>query len=104
MYTPIAWIIIIRVLLAFASIYKLVVHQMDVYIVFLHGDLEEKIYMDQHELVKPGQEWKVCMLVGSFYKPSTCHETFDFVILFFGFQINEYDEDREQIYSVLFLC
>ena len=37
----------IRILFAIVSIYKLVVHQMDVKTAFLNGDLEEKIYIEQ---------------------------------------------------------
>ena len=35
-----------RILFVVASIYKFVVHQMDVKTIFLNGDLEEKIYME----------------------------------------------------------
>ena len=46
-YAPVAMITFIRVLLAFASIYKLIVHQMDVKTAFLSGDLDEEVYMEQ---------------------------------------------------------
>ena len=39
----------IRSLIALAVIFDLVVHQMDVKIAFLNGDLEEEIYMTQPE-------------------------------------------------------
>lgn len=39
----------IRIFFALASIHKLFIHQMDVKTTFLHGDLEEKIYMEQPE-------------------------------------------------------
>jgi len=43
------------VLLALASIHKLVIHQMDIKTTFLNGELEEEIYMTQPErCVVPG--------------------------------------------------
>uniref|UniRef100_A0A2N9HAT5 Reverse transcriptase Ty1/copia-type domain-containing protein n=1 Tax=Fagus sylvatica TaxID=28930 RepID=A0A2N9HAT5_FAGSY len=59
-YAPVARITSIRVLIALASIYKLMVHQMDVKRAFLNGDLDEEVYMDQPEgFVLPGNEKKV---------------------------------------------
>jgi hypothetical protein len=67
-YSPVARMTSIRVAIALASIHNLVVHQMDVKIDFLNGDLEEEIYMDQPEgFVVPGKENKVCRLVKSLY-------------------------------------
>ena len=48
-YALVARIMSIRVLLALASIYKLIVHQMDVKTTFLNGDLDEEVYMEQPE-------------------------------------------------------
>ncbi|CAM8902329.1 unnamed protein product [Rhodiola kirilowii] len=67
-YAPVARISTIRLLIALASIHKLLVHQMDVKTAFLNGDLEEEIYMKQPEgFVLTGQEHKVCKLVKSLY-------------------------------------
>ena len=67
-YSPEAHITTIRVLLTLASIYKLIVYQMDVKTVFLYRDLEEEIYMQQPEdFSVSNQEHKVCRLVRSFY-------------------------------------
>ena len=45
-YAPVARITSIRVLLALTSIYKLIIHQMDVKIAFVNGDLDEEVYME----------------------------------------------------------
>ena len=67
-YAPVARITSIRMLLALASIYKLVVHQIDDKTSFLNGDLDEKVYMEQLEgFVHPRNEKKVCNLVKSLY-------------------------------------
>jgi hypothetical protein len=67
-YSPVARLTTIRVLLSLAASHGLLVHQMDVKIAFLNGELEEEIYM-----IQPGgyvvkcQEDKVCKLVKSLY-------------------------------------
>jgi len=44
------------------------IHQIDVKIAFLNGNLEKDIYMDQPEgFIVKGQENKVCKLVKSLY-------------------------------------
>jgi hypothetical protein len=92
-YAPVARITSIRVLIALASIYKLVVHQMDVKTAFLNEDLDEEVYMDQPEgFVLPKNEKKVCKLVKLLYglkqAPKQWHEKFDTVILANGFKHN----------------
>ena len=58
-FAPMTRIVSIRVLITLASIHNLVIHQMDVKIAFLNGDLEEEIYMDQPEgCVVQGKEKK----------------------------------------------
>jgi hypothetical protein len=55
-------------LIAIAVIHDLKIHQMDVKIAFLNGDLEEEIYIDQPEgFIEAGQEIKVCKLTRSLY-------------------------------------
>ena len=67
-FSPITRITSIRLLIAIAAIHDLKIHQMDVKPVFLNGDLEEEIYMDQPEgFVEVGQESKVCKLTRSLY-------------------------------------
>ncbi|GKB27606.1 zinc finger, CCHC-type containing protein [Tanacetum coccineum] len=46
-YALVARISTIRLLIAMTSIHNLIIHQMDVKIAFLNGDLDEEIYMNQ---------------------------------------------------------
>ena len=39
----------IRTLVARTYIHNLVIHQMDINTTFLNGDVDEEIYMEQHE-------------------------------------------------------
>ena len=58
----------IRIILGIVALRNLQVHQMDMKIAFINGDLEEEIYMEQLEsLFALGQEKKVCKLVKSLY-------------------------------------
>ena len=87
----------IRVLLALSSIYNLYVHQMDVKMAFLNGDLDKEVYMEQPEgFVLLGNEHKVCKLIKSLYglkqAPKQRHEKFDSVILEYGFTHNSADK------------
>ena len=65
---PVTRITSISLLVAMAAIFYLQIHQMDVKIAFLNGDLNEEIYMDQPEcFVEASQERKVCKLTKSLY-------------------------------------
>nr|GEV40803.1 zinc finger, CCHC-type [Tanacetum cinerariifolium] len=48
-YAPVARISIIRLLIALAATYNLVIHQMDVKTTFLNGDLEEEVPKQWHQ-------------------------------------------------------
>ncbi|KAK8685120.1 hypothetical protein V6N13_041128 [Hibiscus sabdariffa] len=96
-YSHVSRITSIRMILAIATLRNLEVHQMDVKIAFLNGELDEEIYMEQPEgHVVPGQERKVCKLVKSLYglkeAPKQWHEKFDNVMMTNGFKINECDK------------
>nr|GEX40136.1 retrotransposon protein, putative, Ty1-copia subclass [Tanacetum cinerariifolium] len=96
-YALVARITTIRLLLALAAIYNLVIHQMDVKAAFLNGELDEEVYMKQPEgFVMPGNEHKVCKLVKSLYglkqAPKQWHQKFDDVVLSSGFHLNQSDK------------
>lgn len=72
----------IRLIIALTDIHNLVIHQMDMKIAFLNGELDEEIYMKQPQgFILPGNESKVCKLVMSLYKfkqaPKQWHQKFD---------------------------
>jgi hypothetical protein len=95
-YSPVARLIIIRVLLSLAASHGMFVHQMDVKTTFLNGELEEEISMTQPDgFVVKGQEDKVCKLLKSLYgvkhAPKQWHEKFDVTLRRASFSVNEAD-------------
>nr|GEU29891.1 hypothetical protein VITISV_016069 [Tanacetum cinerariifolium] len=67
-YLPVTRITSIRMVLAIVALRKMEVHQMDMKITFLNGDLGNVLYMNQAEgFMDPGLESKVCRLVKSLY-------------------------------------
>jgi transposase InsO family protein len=67
-FAPVVRYSSLRTLLAVANERKMHIHQMDVKTAFLHGELEEEIYLVQPEgLEVPGQEHLVCKLKKSLY-------------------------------------
>ena len=67
-FSPVAKLTSIRFLLSLAAAYDLEVEQMDLKTTFLHGDLEEEIYMYQPKyFVEKGKEKLVCKLKKSLY-------------------------------------
>ena len=66
--SPIVKMSSIRTVLGLTASLKLEIEQMDVKTIFLHGDLEEEIYMEQPEGFKAeGKENFVCKLKKSLY-------------------------------------
>ncbi|GJT71928.1 zinc finger, CCHC-type containing protein [Tanacetum coccineum] len=58
-YALVARISTIRLLIAMASIHNLIIHQMDIKIAFLNGELEEEVYMNQRQgFIMPSNENK----------------------------------------------
>ncbi|GKE57267.1 zinc finger, CCHC-type containing protein [Tanacetum coccineum] len=95
-YAPVARISTIRLVIAMASIHNLIIYQMDVKTIFLNGDLEEEVYMNQPQgFIMPGNENKVCKLIKSLYglkqAPKQWHQKFDEVVLSNGYLLNQAD-------------
>jgi len=57
----------IRSFLSVAAIHNWSLHQMDVHNAFLHGDLDEEIYMDLPQELRRQGEYQVCRLHKSLY-------------------------------------
>ena len=67
-FSPVVKITSARLILAIVTHMDLELYQMDVKTVFLNGELDEKIYMDQPLCFESkGQECKVCKLKRSIY-------------------------------------
>ena len=67
-FSPVLRITSFRALLATAAQFGLIVHQMDVRTAFLHGDLQEEIYMEQPPgYISRDHPHYVCKLVKSLY-------------------------------------
>jgi hypothetical protein len=95
-YLPVARLTTICVLLSLAASHNLLIHQMNVKITFLNGELKEKIYMTQSDgFVVKGQKDKECKLQKSLYgmkqAPKQWHEKFDSTLISVGFSVNEVD-------------
>ena len=67
-FSPVVRYESIRYLLAHAALLNWEIEAMDVKMAYLHGVLEEEIYMEQPEgFIAKGEEMKVCRLVRSLY-------------------------------------
>ena len=86
----------IRTVLGLVAHFDMQLEQMDVETTFLHGDLEELVYMVQPEgFIQPGQEHLVCKLRKSLYglkqSPRQWYKCFDSYIIRIGYKRCEYD-------------
>jgi len=67
-FSPVVKMTSIQTVLGMAASFNLEIEQMDVKTAFLHGDLEEEIYMEQPEgFIEKGKENYVCKLKKSLY-------------------------------------
>ena len=86
----------LRIIMSLVAQYDLELHQMDVKIAFLNGDIEEEIYMDQPEgFSMEGKDHMVCKLKKSIYGLKQASRQwylkFNDTITSFGFQENIVD-------------
>ncbi|GJT99633.1 zinc finger, CCHC-type containing protein [Tanacetum coccineum] len=115
-YALVARISTIRLLIAMASIYNLIINQMDVKTTFLNGELDEEVYMNQPQgFIMPGNENKVCKLIKSLYglkqAPKQWHQKFDEVVLSNGYLLyqankcvySKIDESSKGVISFLYV-
>jgi hypothetical protein len=95
-FSPVVRHTSIVAVLTLVAHYDMVLEQMDVKTTFLHGDLEEQIYMKQPEgFSQLGQEHLVCKLKKSFYglkqSPRQWYKRFDSYMIKIGYKRCEYD-------------
>jgi len=95
-FSPVVKHTSIRVLLSLEAIKDLELEQLDVKAAFLHGDLEEQIYMKQpegFEVVR--KENHVCLLKKSVYglkqSPRQWYKKFDSFMISINFSLSNYD-------------
>lgn len=106
----------IRVLLAMVAKSDLELEQLDVKTAFLHGELEETIYMRQPEgFTVPGKEDHVCLFKKSLYglkqSPRQWYKRFDSFMIQHGYTRCDYDacvyhrklSDGSHIYLLLYV-
>lgn len=95
-FSPVVKMSFIRVALGLVESLNLYVEQLDVKTAFLHGDIEEEIYMEQPEGFKvKGKENLVCQLKKSLYglkqAPRQWYKKFDSFMIDHGYQRTNFD-------------
>jgi hypothetical protein len=95
-FSPVVKHTSIRTLFSIVAMHDYELEQLDVKPAFLHGELEEVIYMDQPEgFVVPRKENLVCRLKKSLYglkqSPRQWYRRFDSFMISHGFKRSDYD-------------
>lgn len=67
LFAPVAKMVTIQILLSVVATRKQEIHQIDVQNAFVHGDLQEQVYMKLPPGFSKGQKGKVCRLQKSLY-------------------------------------
>ncbi|CAM8914090.1 unnamed protein product [Rhodiola kirilowii] len=114
-FSPVVKFKTIRIMLSLVAVYDLELEQMDVKKAFLHGELDEEIYMDQPVgFVDNRYPEHVCYLKKSLYglkqSPRLWYIRFDTYVLSLGFVRSEFDTyfyfadlQNEPIYLLLYV-
>ncbi|GJW20077.1 zinc finger, CCHC-type containing protein [Tanacetum coccineum] len=79
-YAPVACISTIRLLIAMASIHNLIIHQMDVWIAFLNGELEMVNWKRRYTSNPGTQQWQAIKRVLKYLK-----KTMDYRLTYIGY-------------------
>ncbi|CAM8996453.1 unnamed protein product [Rhodiola kirilowii] len=95
-FSPVAKLTSIRLLISLAASHHWPLHQLDIKNAFLHGDLQEPIYMEQPPgFVAQGESAKVCYLHKSLYglkqSPRAWFSTFTAAVEKYGMQKSKSD-------------
>ena len=94
-FAPVAKMTMVRTILAIAASQSWRLHQMDVKNAFLHGDLQEEIYMKLPSGMTTSSPHDVCKLRHSLYglkqAPRAWFEKFRSTLLSFSFTQSQYD-------------
>ncbi|XP_019151774.1 PREDICTED: uncharacterized protein LOC109148479 [Ipomoea nil] len=95
-FSPVAKIASVRIFLSMAAVHHWPLHQLDIKNAFLHGDLEEEVYMEQPPgFVAQGESNLVCKLKRSLYGlkqyPRAWFGRFSIVVQNFGLNRSKVD-------------
>src|SRR5262249_20496627 len=95
-FSPVAKLTYVRLFISLAASQHWPLHQLDIKNAFLHGDLQEEVYMEQPPgFVAQGEYEKVCHLKKSLYglkqSPRAWFGKFSEVIQEFGLKKSKYD-------------
>ena len=95
-FSPIAKMTYVRLFISLATTYNWDLHQLDMKNVFLHGDLQEEVYMEQPPgFVAQGEIGRVCRLRKSLYglkqSPRAWFSKFSQAVEKFGMQKSKSD-------------
>lgn len=112
-YSPVAKMLTIKILLSYCCQESLIIEQMDVETAFLNGKVLSEIYVKQPRGYEDGSD-KVCKLEKALYglreSPRAWYECFDEFIRGVGFNRSKYDYclyvmngNNEKIYLILFV-